>query len=129
MELKPVPTTNVESRDPSVFNLAILFDEIPLYDVKNPPTIIFPSDWIDDVLTIELNPVPILNDESYDPSVFNLTILFDDIPLYDVNCPPTIIFPSDWIEEVLTIELNPVPILNNKSISPKLFVLTNLLLT
>jgi hypothetical protein len=80
---------------PSILSLAILFVLEPLYVVKYHPTTIFPSDWISRVLTVELKPFPIANQVSLVPSVFNLMILFVFVPLYVVNAPPTIIFPSD----------------------------------
>ena len=120
-ELNPVPTTNDVSKEPSVFNLTILFIDVPLYDVKFPPTSIFPSDWIENDRTLSLNPVPTTNDVSKEPSVFNLTILFIDVPLYDVNAPPTNIFPSDCNITSVIPELNPVPIVNDVSKLPSVF--------
>lgn len=61
--------------------------------------------------TVRLNPVPILNEASMDPSVFNLTILRDDNPLKVVKSPPAIIFPSFCIATLYTWPLKPVPIL------------------
>ena len=40
----PVPITKEVSREPSEFNLIILFAFVPLYSEKLPPTTILPSD-------------------------------------------------------------------------------------
>ena len=97
--LKPVPMLKVLSIVPPVFNLTNLSTVTPLYDVKLPPTNIFPSDCKCMVLTYEnrvllLKPVPMLKVLSIVPPVFNLIILLLSTPLYDVKSPPTNILPS-----------------------------------
>jgi dynein heavy chain len=71
--------------------------------------------------TLLLNPVPITKLVSTDPSVFNLIILLLETPLYDVNAPPTIIFPSDCNDIALTIPSNPDPITKLLSTDPSEF--------
>ena len=97
VELKPVPVLKEVSFVPSLFNLIILFSATLLKLLNVPPIIIFPSVWTTIVLICEVEypkPVPTLNEVSFDPSLFNLIILFSVIPLKFVNEPPTIIFPS-----------------------------------
>jgi len=103
----PVPTLNVGSKLPFVFNLAIRFIFVPLIEVKSPPIIIFPSFWIA-IVFIELDaPDPTLKVRFKLPSVFNLAIRFIVVPLIEVKSPPIIIFPSFWIEivRILVVEL------------------------
>ena len=61
------------SFEPFELSLIKEFCEPPGNDVKLPPTNIFPSDWGAIVLTTLLNPVPMLNDESFEP--FELSLI------------------------------------------------------
>ena len=81
------------------FSLTNRFLVVPLSDVKEPPTIILPSDCIAMSNTLTLNPVPkfVLKLVSSVPSEFSLTNRFLVFPLKDVKRPPTIILPSDCI--------------------------------
>ncbi|MEI7563666.1 MAG: hypothetical protein WCJ39_08820 [bacterium] len=92
--LKPLHIKNQVSRLPLILRRAILFTVTQLYPVNAPPTIIFPSFWIANALTVLLKPLHIKNQVSAVPSVCIRTILFAMIPLYEINVPPTIIFPS-----------------------------------
>ena len=69
-----------------------------------------------------------LNVLSILPFVFNLAIWLQGVPLYDVNSPAIIIFPSDCKLIVLTLLFGPVPITNPASIEPFAFNLAIFLL-
>ena len=73
-----------------------------------------------------LNPVPILNVESIEPSELSLTIEFFVTEEYVVNDPPTTIFPLDCKYVEFTVPLNPPPILKLLSIEPSEFNLISL---
>jgi hypothetical protein len=132
VKLSPVPIVNPLSIEPSKFNLTIPLQLVPLYELKYPITIIFPSSWIFKSYTVpELNPVlanpePMLKVVSIDPSEFNLIILLQLVPLYSIKVPPTNIFPSYCTLIRYTAALNPVPISNVLSIVAFEFNLTNL---
>ena len=72
--LAPMPALKELSNEPSLFNLANLFDGLPLYEVKVPAIIIFPSGKIKISLTVLLGPVPIENVLSTLPFEFSLTM-------------------------------------------------------
>ena len=81
---------------PPELSIIILLFVTPLYEVKTPVDNILSSPKTFTNLTTLLNPVPPeLNVVSKVPSVFNLQILPQDIPLYEVKLPPTITFPLD----------------------------------
>ena len=65
---------------PSGFILTILFTVEPEYEVKFPPTKSLPSGWTLTTSVSAINPVPGLNEVSFVPSVFILTIYGDVEP-------------------------------------------------
>ena len=77
----PVPGLKEVSRLPSAFRRAIWFLAVPLKEVKVPPMMIFPSDWIWVVKTELSAPVPGLNELSRLPSAFRRAIRFLSVPL------------------------------------------------
>jgi hypothetical protein len=93
---------------PSVFKRIILFAATQLYEVKYPPTRIFPSLCITIALTISLNQLHIPKEESLVPSAFKRIILFAAIHLYEVKFPPTRILLLLWVAIVLTSQPNPI---------------------
>ncbi|MBT9146193.1 MAG: hypothetical protein DDT42_02075 [candidate division WS2 bacterium] len=78
---------------PSIFKRTILLEVTLLYVIKSPPTSILPSCCINIVFTVLSNATPFTKLLSTLPSVFNLIILLCSMLLYDVNAPPTSIFP------------------------------------
>ena len=116
--VNPVPISNDVSFEPSELSLIKLFCVEPVNVENTPPANIFPSDWIAIESTMELNPVPILNDVSLEPSELSLINLFCVEPVNVIKTPPTNIFPSDWIAVERTALLNPLPISNDVSFEP-----------
>ncbi len=112
------PIVNQVSMVPLIFRRTILFFVVQLYDVKSPPTSIFPSFWIANVLMVPLNQFPIVKEESIDPLVLRRMILFAVTQLYDVKSPQAIIFPPLWIANVLIASLNHHQIVKEESLFP-----------
>ena len=81
MPLNPVPIENVESIVPPDVSFIILFLVAPLYVVKLPPTYKLFELSIFISKTEALNPLPIVNEVSKVPSLFNLAILLTETPL------------------------------------------------
>jgi hypothetical protein len=111
------------SNVPSVLSLAILCELEPLYVLKLPPTMIFPSAWTARENTSLLNEDQMLKEVSNVPSVLSLAILVVVAPLYVPKLPPTTIFPSHWIVMVRTVGLNQLPILKEVSLVPSVLSL------
>lgn len=72
--MNPFPIVNEVSNVPSVLSLAILDVAAPLYEVKSPPTMILPLDWIARDRTVPLNQLQMLKEVSLVPSVLSLMI-------------------------------------------------------
>ena len=71
---------------------------VPLYEVKFPPTTNLPVESCLRTLTKLLNPVPVLNEVSIEPSELSLTMSLAVVPLYvEKLLPQTNIFPLELI--------------------------------
>ena len=78
--LVPVPELKELSRDPSLLSRAIRFWDMPLYVVKLPTIIIFPSCCTVKAET-PVAPVPGMKDPSREPLGVSLAMLFLLVPL------------------------------------------------
>jgi hypothetical protein len=76
---------------------------------KYPKIYILLSEFIKTSIVVLLNPVPITNELSFDPSDNNLTILFDEEPLYEVKNPVITMEPLESTDPPCVKLLNPVP--------------------
>ena len=72
--VNPVPIFSVVSIVPLILRRTIPDEREPLYVVKPPTTIIFPSGWIKILFTAPLNPTPDTNEVSWVPLEFKRII-------------------------------------------------------
>ena len=78
---------NVVSKEPSLFNLAILFRAVPLILVNSPPTRIFPSVWTSIDLIGPFAPVPDPKEDISFPKESSFAIMPRFVPPIEVKSP------------------------------------------